>query len=727
MSHNMETKIVENILFLDLGRKCNMCCDYCFNDPKIDFDLDITKVKDVLSAAKKYSCNNLILTGGEPLLREDIFDILFYAKSEGFTKIKILTNGELLSEDLIKKLAGKISAFLISYHESNASKIRDLISLMLKNKIQVEFNYIINRKTYRKMIKFLEEFSEYKNDVAFYFTFMTNEKHNIKRTPELLLSFTECKDEIYKLCEFVENKRFTLVIEDIPRCVLGKYYKFSAFYLRNKNNQIVFGYVNGEDVFYKNMELGGARALKEKKKFDYCYSCIYSNECTGVTKNYRGLFDNEPDLVENIIFKGKFLDVENDLKIDYCRQLLPNLLLIKDKFKLSSKEELAKLKLCINGISSKNVSNTYSADVPLCFIKDKSITALHKVSELNENCKGCFYNKICNNSVISSSNKVLIEKYFEIPDEVKFEITNKCNNDCSYCINKKTFNIDDTYSSRVLDKETLFQNFTVLRNNGVKCIRLTGGEPLLRNDLLEILKFLKNNGFYVKLNTNLTLYDSNKENFDYVNDLFVSFNELPFIGGFDEDSYKSKMKNLYNVRKRVKNLSVSIILSDQIIMHYEELMNFCDSLCVDNVVFLYPFDILDKKVSYNELYHFLYKLKNTKEQSDKNYVFGNPLPFCMFPPLITENIVNHNLLFEYGVRSFVIDPYGNLRMNYFDPNTFGNIKSGDIISKWHEMVNNIDYWTNLHPCCINCINLIDCGVYLRNILQVLKIHFFNLV
>jgi len=688
---------VIKILFLDLGRKCTRQCAYCFNDPDVKYELNTIQAKKVIKDCSSLGCKYLIFTGGEPLLRKDLFQLMDYSYKVGYKKIKIQTNGDLLNKRIIPKL--KDTTIMFSYHEDNFSKIFDFIPRLISNKISFEFNYVINKKTYKNMILFLKRFEQYKDKISFYFTFMTTKNHLKKRCPELLLSLSEAKEEVLKLCRFAKREGYHLVIEDVPRCVLGKYYDFSAEYNRNKNKIKIFGYT--ENILYHNMDMGAARALKEKEKFDYCYECIYSAECTGVSKSYSDFFKNEEKLVRNITFKGICLDKIEDIKLD--KTIDPVLFYLKNKGLLNSNEYVHNLKKFLD--KQKTSTKLCTADIPLCFTDNKDIIFFPNYSKENKYCVGCFFNKICNNPNIGSSKS--IKKFFEFSSEVKIEITDKCNNNCSYCINRFTFKHKS--GDKILTKQELFDFFNQIKKLGIKNIRITGGEPLVRGDLSDILKYLKGNKFYVKLNTNLLLHKKNKEVFRNIDDLLVSINELPFLQNYNKKNYQIKMNGLRQVRGKIKNLSISIIIYDKLIKTANKLFNFCESLKVDNVVFLLPFDISDKKLSYNELHYFLRRMKEQNEKSKKKYVLGHPLPYCLFTEKLVKPLVNYNFLFEYGIGSFVVDPYGNLRMNYFNPKTFGNIKNSNIQELYAKMKQKIEYWKNLQKKCLKCVHLTRCG------------------
>lgn len=86
--------------------RCNSNCIHCsYKKKKIPEprELSTQKIKKMLSEAKNFGARNLDLTGGEPLLRENIEEIVRSSKELGY-KVKILTNGYLLSQEKIKRL-----------------------------------------------------------------------------------------------------------------------------------------------------------------------------------------------------------------------------------------------------------------------------------------------------------------------------------------------------------------------------------------------------------------------------------------------------------------------------------------------------------------------------------------------------------------------------------------------------------------------------------------------
>ena len=74
-----------NEIVIEVTRKCNLSCDFCFNDQDMDnindmLSDDIFKVLDDIS---KSGIKAVRFTGGEPFLRKDLQEILKKAKSLG--------------------------------------------------------------------------------------------------------------------------------------------------------------------------------------------------------------------------------------------------------------------------------------------------------------------------------------------------------------------------------------------------------------------------------------------------------------------------------------------------------------------------------------------------------------------------------------------------------------------------------------------------------------------
>lgn len=99
----VEKKIPTRAMF-ELTYQCNLRCRHCYVVPN-DHRKELTtnKIFSILDQLADIGTFFIGFTGGEPLVREDIFDILFYAKNRGF-KIILKTNGTLIREEVADRI-----------------------------------------------------------------------------------------------------------------------------------------------------------------------------------------------------------------------------------------------------------------------------------------------------------------------------------------------------------------------------------------------------------------------------------------------------------------------------------------------------------------------------------------------------------------------------------------------------------------------------------------------
>ena len=95
------------VLFFEVTSKCNAHCEHCGSRCDINSQEGISSnlFKKVLLDVKQNFGTDIMLniTGGEPLIRNDLFEITSYAKQLGFDW-GMVTNGTLITDEKIKKM-----------------------------------------------------------------------------------------------------------------------------------------------------------------------------------------------------------------------------------------------------------------------------------------------------------------------------------------------------------------------------------------------------------------------------------------------------------------------------------------------------------------------------------------------------------------------------------------------------------------------------------------------
>ena len=94
---------------LEVTKRCNLRCRFCFADGGRDIeDRSLENIKeDIRDIVKLAGSPTLQISGGEPTLREDLTEIVSFAKEQGCAFVQLNSNGIRLAEDedLVRQLA----------------------------------------------------------------------------------------------------------------------------------------------------------------------------------------------------------------------------------------------------------------------------------------------------------------------------------------------------------------------------------------------------------------------------------------------------------------------------------------------------------------------------------------------------------------------------------------------------------------------------------------------
>ena len=96
---------------IDLTHRCNLKCVHCYVGPQQTTDgcsgreMDTGMIMSVVDQMTDAGCLNLLVSGGEPLLRPDFAAIYRHIKSKGML-VTVFTNATLITEELAALFAG---------------------------------------------------------------------------------------------------------------------------------------------------------------------------------------------------------------------------------------------------------------------------------------------------------------------------------------------------------------------------------------------------------------------------------------------------------------------------------------------------------------------------------------------------------------------------------------------------------------------------------------------
>lgn len=93
--------------YLHVTDRCNMDCIGCYSRTSlrnVRTDMSLKDIKSVFDQFKEHGIGRVVLSGGEPMLRKDIAEIISYGKQCGF-EIAMISNGSfLIAEETMKEL-----------------------------------------------------------------------------------------------------------------------------------------------------------------------------------------------------------------------------------------------------------------------------------------------------------------------------------------------------------------------------------------------------------------------------------------------------------------------------------------------------------------------------------------------------------------------------------------------------------------------------------------------
>ena len=83
----------------EVTRRCNLHCSFCFAEGGAGDDIPLAKIKEDILALTRPGKTFLQLSGGEPTVRDDLPEIVAYAKNVGCKYLQLNSNGIRLAED----------------------------------------------------------------------------------------------------------------------------------------------------------------------------------------------------------------------------------------------------------------------------------------------------------------------------------------------------------------------------------------------------------------------------------------------------------------------------------------------------------------------------------------------------------------------------------------------------------------------------------------------------
>ncbi|HEU0051296.1 MAG TPA: radical SAM protein [Patescibacteria group bacterium] len=181
---------------------------------------------------------------------------------------------------------------------------------------------------------------------------------------------------------------------------------------------------------------------------------------------------------------------------------------------------------------------------------------------------------------------------FRIPEtggRVIWQITNRCNYSCSYCIFSSTF----TKPADELSTEEAKRVIRELKEAGFTHLKITGGEPFTRMDMLDLLRFADEQKFIIDISTNASIITDAIA--DTLASLHISNVHVSLDGHtqkLQEDvrgpmTFERTIRGIKKLVERGVYTRIGCLIYKNNENQLEEMIKFCSELGVQEIIFSY--------------------------------------------------------------------------------------------------------------------------------------------
>lgn len=109
------TELYPEVASIELTTRCNLRCMHCYGTygEIEDHTLTLEEIKHIMDDLKSVGVNILELTGGDISVHPDLKEIILYALEKGFGKIGFLTNGVLITQEILDIIVANKERFIV--------------------------------------------------------------------------------------------------------------------------------------------------------------------------------------------------------------------------------------------------------------------------------------------------------------------------------------------------------------------------------------------------------------------------------------------------------------------------------------------------------------------------------------------------------------------------------------------------------------------------------------
>jgi MoaA/NifB/PqqE/SkfB family radical SAM enzyme len=324
---------------INVGYSCNERCKFCYyiqtiKDREKEKDLTTDECKARIKFIRSKGIETLEFTGGEPTIRNDLIELITYAKSLGFKSISMITNAIRVAQPAYAKslIDAGVDDFLISIHghepgvhdrvteiPGSFEKAVQAVKNLTQYPVKVRANCVISGINYTGAVETLALYHSLGLQTANFILFNPIVEADWKSAPELNVEYSKAAPYIKKALDAYRGKIQKITVRYIPFCLMqgyeehvtnmpqiqydpdewdylvrttireGKFISTAALWVGmllypSKARSLVHGWNT-----FKHEGLKYFLQIKNKNKGDECKKCSLNLICDGLWRKYSEL------------------------------------------------------------------------------------------------------------------------------------------------------------------------------------------------------------------------------------------------------------------------------------------------------------------------------------------------------------------------------------------------------------------------------------------------------
>lgn len=299
-------------------------------------------------------------------------------------------------------------------------------------------------------------------------------------------------------------------------------------------------------------------------------------------------------------------------------------------------------------------------------------------------------NLISNNLIKSMNNE-------PIPGIANIGITDKCNCNCEHC---SFFGaMDKTKNKKLLSNIEMKKTINECIDLGVNVINFVGGEPLLREDLCELISSVNKDKAVCSLFTNGWMLKEKARSLKKAGLMQVNVS-LDSTRAEIHDKFRRKdglfrrvIGGIKEARRQGLLTCISTTVTQETLTNgeFEKMLILAKNLKVNEIL---VFDMLSAG-----MYSHIYAKKEKIDLDLLNKIVKKYNSKPNFPGIVSYSFIRSKFGCSAGRNFFYISPYGDIHPCDFSSGIFGNLRSEKLEEIWNKLVvarNKIEYFN------VNC-------------------------